>query len=190
MRKAGEMALLPIRTPATHRRVGIGIISCVLGLTILTHLAFGFTWTNGSPRTPNTNDTNATLTPKETLPGGVFVFRFTTWLGPYVGQCITNSLGQPKPDGSGVLLLTQGVRRKEQFSGWWNMETPENGEYRFANGWKWYGDFSDVKAVGPLHAGKSWLTGLTFDDAERRAREVTPPQPPTTATTGIRYFIR
>jgi hypothetical protein len=64
------------------------------------------------------------------------------------------------------------------------MGTPENGEYRFANGWKWYGDFSDAGAVGPLHAGNSWLTGLTFDDAERRVREVTPPQPTPTAATG------
>ena len=97
-------------------------------------------------------------------------------LGPglYDGQYRTNSLGQQKPDGSGMLLLTEGNRRQERFSGWWNMGTPENGEYRFANGWKWYGNFSDVTSTGPLYTGGSWLTGLTFENAESRAREAHP----------------
>lgn len=97
--------------------------------------------------------------------------------GLYAGEFVSNSLGQKIPDGTGVLLLTRDGRRQERFSGLWNMGTPENGDYRFANGWRWYGDFSDIAAVGMLHAGENWKENITFEEAELRVRAVVPASP-------------
>ncbi len=164
---------------AVRRRIWFAIIGCVLGLAIPVRLARGVDADSFIKKLPPiVPEGERTYIP---LPRFTNEFQFSVpSLGPglYDGQYRINSLGEKKPDGSGVLLLTQGNRRQERFSGWWNMGTPENGEYRFANGWKWYGNFSDMTAAGPLHTGGSWLTGLTFENAESRAREAQPPSRP------------
>jgi Sulfatase-modifying factor enzyme 1 len=178
-----------------HRRVRLRIGWCVLSLTILTRLAHGDPAGPDSFKTQPHPDDPAPIVkplgkitsakPKERLTGQ---FPYSApLLGPglYDGQYVMDSLGQRRPDGSGVLLLPEGAHRRGRFDGWWNMGTPENGEYRFANGWKWYGDFSDVKFVGPLQAENSWRTGLTFGDAER---QVPPPPEPVPSTVDVDVF--
>lgn len=106
--------------------------------------------------------------------------------GLYDGQYVTNSLGRFEPDGMGMLVISEGARRYDRFDGWWSMGVPQSGEYRFANGWKWFGNLSDAKALGPLQTGTNWQTDLatvTFVEALARAPAppppTSPPAPPT-----------
>ena len=95
--------------------------------------------------------------------------------GIYRGQFRTNSAGESVPDGDGELILTNGVRSKERFSCWWTLGRPGTVEYRFGNGWIWVGVINSPEAVGPLREGNTFLPGLTFEDAARRARDTSQP---------------
>jgi formylglycine-generating enzyme required for sulfatase activity len=99
--------------------------------------------------------------------------------GLYNGQYVTNAMGESKPDGLGMLVISEGARRYDRFDGWWSMGVPLSGEYRFANGWKWFGSFSEARALGPLQIGTNWQTDLstvTFQEALERVPA--PPLPP------------
>ena len=165
---------------------------CILSLVILTRLAYGFDF-NKPPDTPTKPGeiTGTNRPPPQPPTNGQFSFvALSLGSGLYDGQYVTSNIGELIPNGLGTLVLAGGVRHLERFNGWWNKGIPANGEYRFANGWKWYGNLSDPKSGTTLLEGNAWLPGLTFDDAERRAREAMPPsqttlpQPTPTATTG------
>jgi formylglycine-generating enzyme required for sulfatase activity len=51
------------------------------------------------------------------------------------------------------------------------MGAPGTVEYRFANGWRWYGLLSNPAAVGPLLTDSSPEPGLTFEIAAKLARD-------------------
>lgn len=157
-----------------RQRIQSVLIVLVLSLTTVIRLAQGQVSAENF-RHPNNNSQTGGRVTRDALPRPRLTNEFPYTVsqlgsGLYDGQYVLDSLGQKKPDGSGVLLLTKNDHRQERFNGWWNMGTPENGEYRFANGWKWYGDFSDSSAVGPLHTGDTWQTGLTFENAAKQAR--------------------
>jgi formylglycine-generating enzyme required for sulfatase activity len=165
------MILFEAKNMAIRRRIGFAIIGCVLSLMLSARLAQGVDISNFKFHPEAPSGGQSVEAPPPPRWNGDFPFSVGSLRsGSYSGQYRTNSVGEKTPDGSGTLYFKEGDRRREQFTCWWIMGTPGTVEYRFANGWKWYGDFSDSTAVGPLHTGDTWQTGLTFENAAKQAR--------------------